>query len=131
MTNYGETKADYKIVAGSQGILGFGSELYNVPMAEQKGDCEPMKITAKGGGVFDVDPSYTYQAIRGRGVDILFNFKALLIAEACVFICLAASAIELYSLIVNPYLLNCRIFLFTLFSINGMISLLCPTKCFH
>ena len=76
MTNYGETKADYKIVAGSQGVLGFGSELYNVPMAEQKGDCEPMKITAKGGGVFDVDPSYTYQAIRGRGVDILFNFKA-------------------------------------------------------
>lgn len=75
MTNYGETKADYKIVTGSQGMLGFGSELYNIPMNEQKGDCEPMKITAKGGGVFDVDPSYTYQAIRGRGVDILFNFK--------------------------------------------------------
>ena len=76
MTNYGENKTDYRIVTGAQGWLGFGSELYNIPMNEQKGDCDPMKITAKGGGVFDVDPSYTYQAIRNRGVDILFNFKS-------------------------------------------------------
>jgi hypothetical protein len=76
MTNYGETKNDYEIVTGAQGWLGFGSSLYNVPMFEQKGDCDPMKITAKGGGVFDVDPSYTYEAVRGRGIDIIFNFKA-------------------------------------------------------
>lgn len=75
MTNYGRTKDDFSIVVGSQGVLGWGSSLYQVPLYEQKGDCPVMNVTAKGGGVFTIDPTYTYQAIKGKGVDIIFNFK--------------------------------------------------------
>jgi len=75
MTNYGKEKSDFKAVTGGQGILGIGSELYMVPMYEQKGDVASMPVTAKGGGVFTVDPTYTYQAMRGHAVEIIFNYR--------------------------------------------------------
>ncbi|MET0298613.1 MAG: SPFH domain-containing protein [Flavitalea sp.] len=76
MTGYGRNgKEDFKAVTGSQGILGPGSELYQVPMFEQKSDPSEVVITAKDAGVFSVDPSLTYQAIRGKGVDIIFHYK--------------------------------------------------------
>ncbi|HVG41006.1 MAG TPA: SPFH domain-containing protein [Chitinophagaceae bacterium] len=76
MQNYGRNgKADFKLVTGSQGILGPGTELYQVPMFEQKADPPEVVITAKDAGVFTVDPSLTYQAVRGRGADIIFNYK--------------------------------------------------------
>ena len=76
MTNYGRNgKSDFSTVTGSQGVLGPGSELYQVPMFEQKADPPEVVITAKDAGVFTVDPSLTYQAIRGKGVDIIFNYK--------------------------------------------------------
>jgi regulator of protease activity HflC (stomatin/prohibitin superfamily) len=76
MQNYGRNgKDDFKQVTGAQGILGPGSELYQVPMYEQTADPTAIEITAKDAGVFTVDPSYTYQAIRGKGVDIIFHYK--------------------------------------------------------
>lgn len=76
MTNYGRTKDDFKSVTGAQGILWFGSELYQVPMYEQtRIDVTEMPITARDGGKFTVDPTYSYQPIRGRGVDIIFAYK--------------------------------------------------------
>lgn len=76
MTNYGRNGiADFKPVTGAQGILGPGSELYEVPMWEQKADPSGVQITAKDAGAFSVDPTYTYQAIRGKGVNIVFNYK--------------------------------------------------------
>ena len=76
MTNYGRNgKSDFAAATGSQGILGPGSELYQVPMFEQKADPAEVVLTAKDAGVFTVDPSLTYQAIRGKGVDIIFNYK--------------------------------------------------------
>lgn len=76
MKNYGRNgKEDFTAVTGSQGMLGPGTELYQVPMFEQKADPSEVVITAKDAGVFTVDPSLTYQAIRGKGVDIIFNFK--------------------------------------------------------
>ncbi len=76
MENYGRNgRADFSVVVGSQGILGPGSELYQVPMFEQKADPPELIITAKDAGVFSVDPSLTYQAMRGRGADIIFNYK--------------------------------------------------------
>lgn len=76
MKNYGRNgKEDFTAVTGSQGILGPGTELYQVPMFEQKADPSEVLITAKDAGVFTVDPSLTYQAVRGKGVDIIFNFK--------------------------------------------------------
>jgi regulator of protease activity HflC (stomatin/prohibitin superfamily) len=76
MTNYGRNgRTDFQVVTGSQGMLWFGSELYQVPMFEQKADPAEVVITAKDAGVFSVDPSLTYQAIRGKGADIIFNYK--------------------------------------------------------
>lgn len=76
MQNYGRNgKADFKAVTGSQGILGPGSELYQTPMFEQRADPAKLDILTKNTGSFTVDPTYTYKAIRGKGVDIVFNFK--------------------------------------------------------
>jgi regulator of protease activity HflC (stomatin/prohibitin superfamily) len=76
MENYGRGgRADFKPVTGAQGILGPGSELYQVPMWEQKADPEAVYITAKDGGNFTVDPTYSYQPIRGKGADIVFNYR--------------------------------------------------------
>lgn len=76
MTEYGRNGINsFKIVTGAQGILGPGSDLYQVPMWEQAGDPDIVEITAKDAGVFTVDPSYTYTPIRGKGAEIVFNYK--------------------------------------------------------
>lgn len=76
MTEYGRNGINsFKIVTGAQGILGPGSELYQVPMWEQAGDPDIVEITAKDAGVFTIDPSYTYMPIRGKGAEIVFNYK--------------------------------------------------------
>ncbi len=76
MQNYGRNgKSDFSIATGSQGILGPGSELYQVPMFEQSADPKGMEVVTKDGGRFTVDPTYTYRAIRGKGADIVFSYK--------------------------------------------------------
>lgn len=83
MTNYGRGGIeDFKAVTGSQGMLGPGTELYHVPMYEQKADPTEVTITAKDAGVFTVDPSFTYQAQRGKGRDIIFHYKHLGVDDA-------------------------------------------------
>jgi regulator of protease activity HflC (stomatin/prohibitin superfamily) len=76
MQNYGRNgMSDFSVVTGAQGPLGVGSELYQVPMYEQTADPQQVSITAKDAGKFTVDPSFTYEAIRGKGVDIVFSYK--------------------------------------------------------
>jgi regulator of protease activity HflC (stomatin/prohibitin superfamily) len=78
MTGYGRNgMEDFKPVTGSQGMLWFGSELYHVPMYRQNADPAAMLITSKDAGEFTVDPSYTYEAMRGKGINILFSYKHL------------------------------------------------------
>lgn len=67
--------ADFKLVTGSQGVLGPCSELYQVPMFEQKADAPELGVTTKDGGYYKVDPQFTYEAIRGKGAEICFNYK--------------------------------------------------------
>lgn len=76
MTNYGRSgKTDFTKVTGSQGLLGPGSELYQVALYEQKADPTSVKITSRNSGEFTVDPNYTYQVFPTKGVDIIFNYK--------------------------------------------------------
>lgn len=78
MTDYGRNGIEsFEVVTGAQGPLGPGSELYQVPMFEQKGDVEAIKISAKDAGIFTVDPSYTYQVTRKKGPNIVLNYKHL------------------------------------------------------
>lgn len=67
--------ADFRLVTGSQGVLGPCSELYQVPMFEQKADAPELGVTTRDGGYYKVDPQFTYEAIRGKGADICFNYK--------------------------------------------------------
>lgn len=67
--------ADFTVVTGSQGVLGPCSELYQIPMFEQKADPEELGVTSKDGGYFKVDPQYTYQITRGKGPEACFNYK--------------------------------------------------------
>lgn len=67
--------SDFKVVTGSQGPLGPCSELYQVPMFEQKADAPKLGVTTKDGGYYTVDPQYTYESIRGKGPEICFNYK--------------------------------------------------------
>lgn len=78
MTDYSRNGIEsFKVVTGAQGPLGPGTELYQVPMFEQKADCEAIKVSAKDAGIFTIDPSYTYQATRGKSPYIILNYKHL------------------------------------------------------
>lgn len=76
MTDYGRNGIEsFKVVTGAQGILGPGTELYEVPMWEQMGDPTIVEISAKDAGIFTVDPAYTYKPIRGKGPNIVLEYK--------------------------------------------------------
>lgn len=78
MTDYGRNGIEsFSVVTGAQGPLGPGSSLYEVPMYEEKADCDATKVTARDAGKFTVDPSYTYQATRGKGPYIVLSYKHL------------------------------------------------------
>lgn len=78
MENYGRNgKSDFRSVTGKQWTFSPGTKLYEVPMFETSGDAEKVKVNAKDAGKFDVDPIYQYQPIRGKGIDIVFNYKHL------------------------------------------------------
>jgi regulator of protease activity HflC (stomatin/prohibitin superfamily) len=78
MTDYGRNGIEsFKTVTGAQGPLGPGSELYQVPMFEQKADADAIRVSARDAGIFTIDPSYTYQATRGQAPSIVLNYKHL------------------------------------------------------
>lgn len=101
MTNYGKNGlSDFNTVAGAQGPLGPGSELYQIPMFEQKADAPDLGVTTKDGGYYKVDPQYSYEAIRGKGPEICFNYKHIGPSDANGFM----DNIEVN--ILNPLVLN-------------------------
>lgn len=103
MENYGRNgKEDFKTVTGRQWTFFPGVELYQVPMFETSGDPQEVQVSAKDAGVFTVDPSYQYQPIRGKGVDIVFNYKHLGINQPEVMMDNVENAI-LNKLVVNAY----------------------------
>lgn len=78
MTDYGRNGIEsFTVVTGAQGPLGPGSELYQVPMFEQKADVDAVRVSAKDAGIFTIDPSYTYQVTRGKGPNVILNYKHL------------------------------------------------------
>ena len=103
MEDYGRNgKSDFHSVSGKQWTLWAGTQLYQVPMFETSGDAESVKINAKDAGKFNVDPVYQYQPMRGKGVDIIFNYKHLGIDEPEVMLNSIESSI-LNRIVVNAY----------------------------
>lgn len=82
MENYGRNgESDFKSVKGRQWTASPGTKLYQVPMFETGGDPEKIFINAKDAGQFTIDPSYQYTPVRGKGVQIVFNYKHLGVDE--------------------------------------------------
>lgn len=79
MTNCGKNGLDdFKVVSGKVNVMGVCTELFTVPMFEQTGDVEELPLVLSDGTVgFSVDPEYTYRAIRGKGREIIYNYKHL------------------------------------------------------
>jgi len=103
MSNFGRNgKSDFKVVTGRQWTLLPGTRLYQVPMFETSGDPDEVTISAKDAGVFTVDPSYQYQPIRGKGVDIVFSYKHLGVEDPKVMLDNVEVSI-LNKLVVNAY----------------------------
>ena len=73
--NYGQNGInDYQVITGTAGILWFGQNLYQVPMWQQSADMDPFDINSSDNGVYTIDPSYTYEAMPGRGPWIITQF---------------------------------------------------------
>lgn len=92
--------SDFTVVTGSQGVLGPCSELYQVPMFEQRGDPDELGVTSNDGGYFKIDPMYTYNAIRGTGPSIILNYKHTGVSDP------ATMMDNIESIILNPLVLN-------------------------
>lgn len=78
MTHYGRNgMSDFRLVTGKVSTIAPGTELFQVPMYEQKADPALIAVNTKDIGYFSIDPTYSYQALRGKGVEIIFNYKQM------------------------------------------------------
>lgn len=79
MENYGKAgKSDYSIVKGRVNTMGPGTELFQVPMFQQRAGFEdPSHLKAADNTEFTAKPQYSYRVIKGRSIDVVFDNKQL------------------------------------------------------
>lgn len=77
MENYGrDNKKDFHIVTGKVNTWSWGTELFQVPLYEQKGQCdEKITISSTDNTDFFVNPVYTYKIISDKAVNVVFDYK--------------------------------------------------------
>ena len=65
MENYGkEGKADFKVVSGKVSTWEMGTELFQVPLFDQRGEfSEPVTLKAADNTEFNARPTYSYKVI--------------------------------------------------------------------
>ena len=75
MQNYGKNgKADYTEVTGRVSTWGLGTELYQVPLWEQRAQVEDtLGLMSADNNEFKCFPKYAYKIKKGRLVDIVFD----------------------------------------------------------
>lgn len=83
MENFGkEGKQDFKIVAGRVSTWEVGTELFQVPLFDQRGEfVEPVTLKAADNTEFRARPAYSYKVIKERAIDIVFDNKHIDRAE--------------------------------------------------
>lgn len=77
MENYGKKgKEDFKIVSGRVSTWEWGTELFQVPLFDQRGDFEEqVTLKAADNTEFKARPAYSYKVIKDRAVDVVFDNK--------------------------------------------------------
>ena len=83
MENYGkEGKSDFKVVSGKVSTWEWGTDLYQVPLFDQRGEfTEQVTLKAADNTEFKARPTYSYKVIKERAVDVVFDNKHIDKAE--------------------------------------------------
>lgn len=84
MENYGKDgKSDFKVVSGKVSTIEWGTELFQVPLFDQRGEfAEPVTLKAADNTEFKAKPTYSYKVIKERAIDVVFDNKHIDKAEA-------------------------------------------------
>lgn len=79
MENYGRNgKSDFSVVSGLVWTVAPGTELYQVPLWEQRGKFEDaVTLKASDNTDFSATPVYTFRVTKDRAVDVVFDNKQL------------------------------------------------------
>jgi hypothetical protein len=79
MENYGrDGKNDFHNVKGKVSTWSFGTELFQVPLYEQKGEYgDKLTVSSTDNTNYYINPVYTYKASPTKGIDIVFDYKHL------------------------------------------------------
>ena len=79
MENYGKQgKEDFKIVAGKVSTWELGTELFQVPLFDQRGEfSDPVTLKAADNTEFTARPTYSYKVMKNRAIDIVFDNKKI------------------------------------------------------
>ena len=77
MENYGKSgKNDFSIVTGKVSVAAPGTELFQVPLFDQRGEfSKPVTLKAADNTEFTARPTYSYKVIKNRAIDIVFDNK--------------------------------------------------------
>ena len=83
MENYGKDgKADFRVVSGKVSTWEWGTELFQVPLFDQRGEfAEPVTLKAADNTEFNARPTYSYKVIKDRAIDVVFDNKHIDKAE--------------------------------------------------
>lgn len=83
MENFGKSgKEDFSIVSGRVNVMSPGTELFQVPLFDQRGEfSEPVTLKAADNTQFTARPCYSYKVIKNRAIDIVFDNKHIDKAE--------------------------------------------------
>jgi hypothetical protein len=79
MENYGKAgKADFSLVKGRVNTMGPGTELFQVPLWEQRAGFDAdLTLKASDNTEFKCHPTYSYTVIEQRAIDVVFENKQL------------------------------------------------------
>lgn len=79
MENYGKNgKPDFKLVKGRVNTMAPGTELFQVPLYEQRATFEkPLNMKAADNTGFTSNPNYSYAVNEERAVDVVFQNKQI------------------------------------------------------
>lgn len=77
MENYGKQgKEDFSIVSGKVSTWEPGSDLFQVPLFDQRGEfARPVTLKSADNTEFTARPTYSYKVVKNRAVDVVFDNK--------------------------------------------------------